>query len=189
MPGQVFIDRYAQATGARVALALVNDLVITPTQPAAEILEQVFAFDPESVADRPGQRVEEMTALAHRLRHVIEAMHVGDVDLAASTLNELLAEAPAVPHLVRSDDGTWSLHHHPQRADFVLAWTSLCAEAMALLIGEGHADRVHLCAAEDCGRAFVDTTKNGTRRFCSERCQNRVKAAALRRRRAAQAQR
>ena len=180
----MFIDRYAQSPGARVALALVNEVVIAPTQPAPEALEELFAFDPESVADRPGRRVKEMTALAHRLRRIVEAMHGGDVDLAASTLNDLLAQSPAVPHLVRGADG-WSLHRHPQGADLVDAWTSLCAEAMALLIGDGHADRVHLCAAEDCGKAFIDTTKNGTRRFCSERCQNRVKATALRRRRAA----
>ncbi|MGH3516357.1 MAG: CGNR zinc finger domain-containing protein, partial [Haloechinothrix sp.] len=39
--------------------------------------------------------------------------------------------------------------------------------------------------ATDCRRAFLDTTRNGTRRFCSTTCQNRIKAAALRRRRAA----
>ncbi len=170
----------------RVALALVNDLVVAPSQPVPQALDELFAFDPESLADQPGRWGRQMTALAHRLHRVIDALNNGDVDLAAGELNEALAEAPAVPHLVRSSDGAWQLHHHPKGADFAVAWTSLCAEALAGLIGGGLADRVHLCAADDCRRAFVDTTKNGTRRFCSERCQNRVKASALRRRRAAQ---
>lgn len=184
----MLIDRYAESPGMRVALALVNDLVVAPSQPVPQALDELFAFDPESVADRPGRWGRQMTALAHRLHRIIDALNRGDVDVAASGLNEILAQAPAVPHLVPSGDGTWQLHHHPKGADFALAWRSLCAEALAILIGEGQADRVHLCAADDCGRAFVDTTKNGTRRFCSERCQNRVKATALRRRRAAQTQ-
>lgn len=172
----------------QVALGLVNDLVVAPSQPVPQALDELFAFDPESVADRPGRWGQQMTALAHRLHRIIDALNNGDVDVAAGELNEALAEAPAVPHLVPSGDGAWQLHHHPKGADFAVAWTSLCAEALATLIGEGQADRVHLCAADDCRKAFVDTTKNGTRRFCSERCQNRVKAAALRRRRAAEAE-
>jgi predicted RNA-binding Zn ribbon-like protein len=31
-----------------------------------------------------------------------------------------------------------------------------------------------------CDRVFVDVSRNGTRRFCSETCQNRVKVAAHR---------
>ena len=36
------------------------------------------------------------------------------------------------------------------------------------------------CAAERCDVVFVDTSKNGSRRFCSTGCQNRVKTAAYR---------
>ncbi|MFC6935784.1 CGNR zinc finger domain-containing protein [Actinomadura yumaensis] len=31
-----------------------------------------------------------------------------------------------------------------------------------------------------CDRVYVDTSRNGTRRFCSTACQNRVKTAAFR---------
>ena len=39
-----------------------------------------------------------------------------------------------------------------------------------------------------CGRVFLDVSKNGSRRFCSVTCQNRVKAAAFRQRRGAASQ-
>lgn len=46
------------------------------------------------------------------------------------------------------------------------------------------AGRLGVCTAERCDRVYVDTSKNGTRRFCSTACQNRVKAAAFRARHA-----
>jgi predicted RNA-binding Zn ribbon-like protein len=180
----VFLDSYSAEPGIVVGFGLVNELLVRPALPPGEAAEGLFAFDPESVADRPKVHVEALTALAEDLRHVIAALHGGDTDAAAERLNRLLTSYPAVPHLVRQEDASWTLHHHPLGAGLVQAWTAICAEALARLIGEGHQDRVHLCAASDCGRAFIDTTKNSTRRFCSERCQNRVKAQSLRRRRA-----
>ncbi len=45
-------------------------------------------------------------------------------------------------------------------------------------------DRLGVCTAPHCDRVYVDTTRNGSRRFCSTACQNRVKAAAFRERHA-----
>ncbi|HWD80506.1 MAG TPA: CGNR zinc finger domain-containing protein [Kribbella sp.] len=42
------------------------------------------------------------------------------------------------------------------------------------------AGRLGVCAAPHCDRVFVDTSKNGQRRFHSPQCQSRVKAAAHR---------
>ncbi|GAB3474003.1 CGNR zinc finger domain-containing protein [Nocardiopsis coralliicola] len=39
-------------------------------------------------------------------------------------------------------------------------------------------------SAGQCDRVFADTSRNGTRRFCSTACQNRAKAAAFRARKA-----
>ncbi|MDH3422912.1 MAG: CGNR zinc finger domain-containing protein, partial [Gemmatimonadota bacterium] len=45
--------------------------------------------------------------------------------------------------------------------------------------------RLRPCAAPDCGRWFVDTSKGGRRKWCSmERCGNRAKAARYRSRHA-----
>ncbi|MPZ62329.1 MAG: hypothetical protein GEU93_13755 [Propionibacteriales bacterium] len=60
--------------------------------------------------------------------------------------------------------------------------TSICAEGIARFIGAGNAGRLGTCKATNCDRVYVDLSKNGSRRFCSTACQNRVKAAAFRER-------
>lgn len=62
--------------------------------------------------------------------------------------------------------------------------TAICAEALARLIGAGGEGRFGLCDSGRCDRVFLDGSKNGSRRFCSTTCQNRVKAASFRRRQA-----
>jgi predicted RNA-binding Zn ribbon-like protein len=54
----------------------------------------------------------------------------------------------------------------------------------ALALGREAPGRVRVCAAEGCDALFVDTSRNGSRRWCSmERCGARAKAAAYYRRR------
>jgi predicted RNA-binding Zn ribbon-like protein len=45
------------------------------------------------------------------------------------------------------------------------------------------ADRMRACLASPCKDVFIDTSKNATRRFCSERCANRHNVAQHRARR------
>jgi predicted RNA-binding Zn ribbon-like protein len=160
-------------TGALVAVDLVNALVVQPGSDPEADLRRILAVDPPSLAALRASDVEAFTRLAERLRPVFD----GDVDAAASRLNELLAEHPAHPHLAR-EDGTWRLHHHPVDAELVPMWTAICAEGLARIVGDGQAHRLGTCV--DCGRAFLDVSKNASRRFCSLTCQNRVKAAAHR---------
>jgi predicted RNA-binding Zn ribbon-like protein len=96
-------------------------------------------------------------------------------------LNVLLTRHPAHPHLAK-EDGGWRLHHHAVDAALVPMWTAICAEGVARVIGAGDGDRLGTCRRPGCGRVFLDVSKNGSRRFCSTTCQNRVKAAAFRRR-------
>ncbi len=170
------------------AVELVNQLTARdpegralPKERVLHALTRILAVDPPSVArlsraDAPG-----FLALARSLRELFHDLDRGDVDGAAGRLNGLLSSHPAHPHLAK-EDGRWRLHHHPSDVALVPMWTSICAEAMARMLGYGHADRFGVCAARDCDRVFFDHSKNGSRRFCSTTCQNRVKAAAFRRR-------
>ena len=181
----MFIDSY-MTPGLRVAVDLVNDVVVRPVHPQEAAVKQLLSFDPWSASGFRPRDAGGFAALAEDLHMIFTALDSADVDTAAAGLNELLEAAPQETHLAK-DDGQWVLHHHPRDAALVPAWTSICAEAVARLVADGHGDRAGLCEAEDCGRAFIDTTKNSTRRFCSTACQNRVKTAALRRRRSAKA--
>ena len=52
--------------------------------------------------------------------------------------------------------------------------------ACAVVLGGDLYDRLGVCTAPRCDRVYVDTSRNGTRRYCSTSCQNRVKTAAFR---------
>lgn len=188
MTGQVEFGSYENA-GVVTAAELVNDLAVDhaygrPLQQADPVttIQRILGTDPTwpplRERDVPG-----FTALAMRLREVFASLHDDDLDAAAGQLNDLLAAHPAYPHLSK-DDGQWHLHHHPADAALVPMATAICAEALARVIGAGAASRLGTCDADDCDRVFLDSSKNASRRFCSTTCQNRVKAAAFRRRHA-----
>jgi predicted RNA-binding Zn ribbon-like protein len=186
--GQELFDGDGWA-GVRAAIALVNAVTlehasgrrVAAGDPLADIAT-VLADDPPSMAALDVGDVPAFLALARRLRTIVEDLAAGDVDAAATRLNDLLADHPAQPHLAL-EDGRWRLHHHPVDAALVPMWTSICAEGVARAVGEGQADRFGTCAGVDCDRVYLDVSKNASRRFCSTTCQNRQKAAAFRRRR------
>ena len=165
-----------------------DGVAIDGTDDRVVAVRLVLGVDPPSLEQFTTADVGPFTALASRLRVVVDDLDAGDVDAAAAALNAMLAEHPAHPHLAREidgdgDGGRWRLHHHPVDVTLVPMWTAICAEALARAVGEGHAGKVGVCAATDCERAFLDGSKNASRRFCSTACQNRVKAAAFRSRR------
>lgn len=185
MTGQVKLDSYRNA-GIVVAIDLINALVIDDAPPlaareAVSLLGRVLAIDPPSVAALRPQHVRGFTELACDLHHVFQSLQRRDLDSSADELNELLSRHSAHPHLAK-EEGRWRLHHHPSDAPLLPMWTAICAESIASMIGADRANLLGLCEREGCGRAYVDLTKNASRRFCSATCQNRVKVAAFRER-------
>jgi predicted RNA-binding Zn ribbon-like protein len=104
----------------------------------------------------------------------------GAVDEAASRLNALLAATGARPQLDRHDGEPWHLHFHGQTDGLVQSWAAGCATGLAVVLGTELYNRLGVCTAPRCDRVYVDISRNGTCRFCSTSCQNRVKAAAFR---------
>jgi len=185
--GQVKLDSYKDA-GLLVSEALINELapgqereVPLAAREAMATLSRILAVDPPSVAQLASSHVPAFIALAKRLRSVFVDLQHRDVDAAATTLNDLLAAHPAHPHLAKQR-GRWRLHHHPHDAPLVPMWTAICAAGLAEMIGDGAAQRLGTCERAECGRVYVDVSKNASRRFCSLTCQNRVKVATFRER-------
>ena len=181
------LDSYKDA-GLLVSAELVNELaandqpgVPLPARQAVTALSRILAIDPPSVAQLSQAHVPAFVALARRIRSVFADLKGRDLDAAAGTLNGLLAAHPARPHLAK-ERGAWRLHHHPHDAPLVPMWTAICAAGLAEMIGDGEAQRLGTCEREDCGRVYVDVSKNASRRFCSLTCQNRVKVATFRER-------
>jgi len=131
------------------------------------------------------EEAEAFGPVAAELREVFEAVAGGDIDRAAVRVNAMLDGTGARPALERHDGEPWHLHFHSvDEASMVKGWYAGCATGLAIVLGGELYDRLGVCTAPHCDRVYVDTTRNGSRRFCSTACQNRVKAAAFRERHA-----
>lgn len=128
----------------------------------------------------PKARLPAFLELASAVRPVFDQVASKDVDSAARTVNSLLARYQPSPYLDRHDGEPWHLHFHGHNAADRSGWGGGVAVALATVLGSEYADRLGVCTALGCDRVFVDVSRNGTRRFCSTACQNRVKAAAHR---------
>lgn len=127
----------------------------------------------------------EFAPVAAELRPIFEAVAAGNIDDAARRVNSMLAVTGAHPELARHDGEPWHIHFHPAgSASAATSWAAGCATGLAIVLGGEYYDRLGVCTAPRCDRVYVDTSRNGSRRFCSTACQNRVKAAAFRERHA-----
>jgi predicted RNA-binding Zn ribbon-like protein len=177
-------------TVVTVAVLLVNTL--TPgeahgrayTPPGGSQLGEAAAAALR--AGRPGtrrvgaQEAAELSATAGALRAVFEAVAAGDVDRAAEIVNALLVRTGARPHLDKHDGEPWHLHFTSADDSLAHGWAAGCATGLAVVLGSELYGRLGVCAAPHCDRVYVDTSRNGIRRFCSASCQSRVKTAAFR---------
>ncbi len=130
-----------------------------------------------------GPEAAEFRAVADELRAVFDAVAAGKMDEAARQVNLLLQQTGARPQLDRHDGEPWHLHFHGAGNSLVTGWAAGCATGLAVVLGSELHGRLGVCAAARCDRVYVDLSRNGTRRFCSTACQNRIKAAAFRARR------
>jgi predicted RNA-binding Zn ribbon-like protein len=126
------------------------------------------------------EEAAELCFVAAELRGVFEAVSAGVVDDAARQVNALLLRTGARPELERHDGQSWHLHFHAADNSLPDGWAAGCATGLAVVLGGELYDRLGVCTAPRCDRVYVDTSRNGTRRYCSTSCQNRVKTAAFR---------
>lgn len=117
------------------------------------------------------------------LRHVLRRLWLAGKDDAVRMVNRLLADAQAMPQLVKHDQ--WDYHLHATSDDAPLADRMAVEAAMAFVdvIRADGLDRLRVCAADDCECLLVDLSKNRSRRFCEAGCGNRLNVAAYRARR------
>ncbi|MFC8503406.1 CGNR zinc finger domain-containing protein [Pedococcus sp. NPDC057267] len=169
----------------RGAAALVNTAATLPTDHDDLItVDDLDAFVREWgwTGSRTGDRgeLDAVRALRPRLR----ALWTVDTDEAVTIVNELLAEAGALPQLVRHDGWAWHLHATPPEAPLATRMAVEAAMAMVDVIRADELDRLRVCAADDCEDVVVDLSRNRSKRYCDGTCGNRANVAAYRARRA-----
>jgi predicted RNA-binding Zn ribbon-like protein len=121
-----------------------------------------------------------------RLDAAAAACEAGDDAVATLLLNALLAETGAIPQIVAHDGRGPHIHVSRLSAPLADRVAAHLAMGMADLVVAGETDRVRSCASPDCREAFIDFSRNRSRRYCDNRtCGNRVHVAAYRARKSA----
>ena len=118
------------------------------------------------------------------LRPAIRDLLTSDEERAATLVNGMLAEAQAVPQLVRHEPFDWHLHAVPAETDLATRIVVETAMAMVDVVRAGELSRLGVCADDDCEGVVLDLSRNRSRRFCSTTCGNRNAVAAYRARQA-----
>jgi hypothetical protein len=107
-----------------------------------------------------------------------------DARAAAGLINDLVAAAGTTPRLTDHDGYDWHIHYFAPGASVADHLAADCGMALAFFVVAGEQERLRRCEAPDCRRAFVDLSRNRSRRYCDSRtCGNRLHVAAYRARR------
>lgn len=173
---------------AELAVALVNtDDQSRPDGDGLTDLAALRAF----FADRPRSRatctkddLAQLRDLRARLRTVFGSADRGEVAEAMSGLNSLLEEFPVRPVVTDHDGSGWHLHLSESGSP-TERYVARAVFGLAAVVTELTPDRLGICQADPCRFAFLDTSTNRSRRYCSDRCATRANVAAYRARRRA----
>lgn len=176
---------------AELAVRLVNS--------AGSGGHQDMLSEPEAVrallADRsdlrgPVTRVD-LDALRHlrdELTAVFSACTQGDPAAGVERLNALLISHPVHPVIVPTQ-GPARRDRRPYQLSLSGSgsvsdrFTTGAVMGLATVLTQFGPDRLGRCGLACCTGVFVDTSPNGSRRYCSEQCANRANVTAFRFRR------
>ncbi|MFI7289871.1 CGNR zinc finger domain-containing protein [Streptomyces anulatus] len=186
----------------RIALDTVVDLVNTAPEnepprddPSDELaggsedgladIAALYAFAERHLISGVGTLGEkDLTAVRDVRARFAEVFAAPDPRAAADLVNRLVAAAGTTPQLTDHDGYDWHVHYFAPDASVADHLAADCGMALAFIIVAGEQERLRRCEAPDCGHAFVDLSRNRSRRYCSSRtCGNRLHVAAYRARR------
>ncbi|AMM22375.1 RNA-binding protein [Frondihabitans sp. PAMC 28766] len=106
-------------------------------------------------------------------------------DDAVDATNRMLQDAKALPQLVRHDAYDWHLHATSPDAPLDERIRVEVGLAFVDVLRTAEWGRLRVCEASDCEGVLADLSRNGSKRFCSVRCGNRMNTLAFRERAAA----
>jgi predicted RNA-binding Zn ribbon-like protein len=158
----------------------------TDTLTSVETVRALFGANSQAARRATEADVTRFRSVRTRLRAVFGAADEGEATRAVDLLNSLLLEFPVSPqisgHDFLDDEGRprWHLHlaDHPSNA--TAGYAATAAMGLAFHLTAYGVDRLGLCQAAPCRNAYLDTSTNRSRRYCSDRCATRANVAAYR---------
>lgn len=163
------------------AVALANSAEPPDTLTTLEDLDAFFrGFGYSGWNTRKRSDLDDIRAIRGEVRRLLTSTR----DEAVATVNLWLAEAQAIPRLVRHDEMDWHIHAIADTAPMASRIRVETAMAMIDVIRADEMSRLGVCADGDCEGVVLDLSRNRSRRFCSTACTNRAAVAAYRARQA-----
>ena len=100
-------------------------------------------------------------------------------DDVVTRLNHLLAVARPRPYAT-DHDGELHLHYARPDAPVLEQLTTTVAMGLSQVVIQHGWQRLGVCSAEGCDNVYIDTSRNASRRYCSNTCASRSTVAAYR---------
>jgi len=161
----------------QAAVVLANSGLDPDTLITVEDLDAFYA-EFQYTGRRDGDRAELDAVRA--IRPALYELLTADRDAAVGIVNAMLAEAGAIPQLVRHDVWDWHLHAVGAERDLPTRIVVETAMAMIDVIRTDEMSRLGVCADDTCRGVVLDLSRNRSKRFCSTACGNRNAVAAYR---------
>jgi predicted RNA-binding Zn ribbon-like protein len=174
-----------RGSGLAVAVDLVNTWDELHPEPdliegVADVRTWLEWHGLKTAASQLGENdVDAVRALRARLDQVFDAKRE---DEAAELLNELVRDYGTPPQLEHSG-GDWRVRTWPEEHEGLPAVAAYAAAGLQDAFRKLGWKRFGRCAGTPCRCAFVDRSRNRTRRYCCSLCADRVAQAQYRARR------
>lgn len=94
-------------------------------------------------------------------------------------LNELMVRYPITPR-ISDHDGDLHIHAASKSQSVAELLVGEALIGLAFLVCDHGPTRLGTCDDAKCDNAYVDTSPNASRRYCSDRCSSRANVAAYR---------
>lgn len=181
------LTRQGRGTGVAVAVDLVNTWDELEDEP--DLIEGVRDVRTwlewhglhEAAKRVRAVDVDRVRALRTRFDRVFDAK---DEDEAAALLNELARDYATPPQLERANGG-WRLRTWPDEREGLPAVAAYATAGLLEALRDLGFDRFGRCAGSPCRCAFVDRSRNRSRRYCCNLCADRIAQAQYRERKKA----
>ena len=166
------------------AMELANVIVDAEPDPAERLRQVLIAHDFVRARTASAAELEAFVDRSVSLTRLFESLPDLDLVEAVARVNSALESSAIAPSLSAHDGFALHIHWTAPTTPFAHQVAVDLLMGLAQTLCDHGVERFGRCAAAGCEHVFYDSTKNRSRRFCSDqRCASRTHTAAHRARR------